>query len=319
MKLIVNPHKIDIIQDEAVNEKEIDISRCEFEFADEITDEYVKEAYFTLNGQTYKQVIVDNECQFPQEVLIKEGTIELGVVAYLVEDETEIKRYNPTPVYFKTDLGSLKQAQNSQPITPSEFEQYEQALQDGLTEVNDKLDAIDTALIEVDNLDIDANKVDTTTTITITDKTGTTKSVQILDGINGTNGRDGVDGKDGVDGYSPIANVIKSNDVATITIIDKNGTTTATIKDGKDGVDGHDGIDGTNGRDGYVQYTAGDNITLNNNVISATIPSTYATKQYVDDSISNKIWIGTQDEYDNLETYNENTLYFIKDDVNASE
>ena len=41
---------------------------------------------------------------------------------------------------------------------------------------------------------------------------------------------------------------------------------------GKDGKDGQDGINGTNGqdgRDGYVQYTAGDNITIENNVISA--------------------------------------------------
>ena len=213
MKLIVNPHKIELQQDQAVNEKEIDISKCEFEFADEITNEYVKEAYFTLNGDTYKKIIVNDECTFPQEVLVKEGTVEIGVVAYLVENEQEIKRYNPTPAYFKTDLGSLKDAENSESITPSEMEQYEQELQDGLAEVNDKLDEIDTAITETNNLNIDANKVDTTTTITLTKKDGTTKQVQVLDGVNGVDGRDGIDGKDGVngtngvDGYSPIATV----------------------------------------------------------------------------------------------------------------
>ena len=156
MKLLFNPHKIQISEQEAVNEKEIDISECEFEFADEITDDFVKEAYFTIGNETYKQIIVNNKCTFPQEVLVKPATIELGAVAYLVEDNTEIKRYNPTPVYFKTDLGSLKTAQNSQPITPSELEQYEQALQDGLSEVDGKLDAMNTALAQVDNLDIDA-------------------------------------------------------------------------------------------------------------------------------------------------------------------
>lgn len=69
MRLIVNPHKIEIIKDEAVNEREIDISKCVFEFHEDITNDYVKEALFTLNGKTYKQIIINNECSFPSEVL----------------------------------------------------------------------------------------------------------------------------------------------------------------------------------------------------------------------------------------------------------
>jgi len=42
----------------------------------------------------------------------------------------------------------------------------------------------------------------------------------------------------GQDGFSPTANVSKSGDTATITITDKNGTTTTTIRDGQDGQDG---------------------------------------------------------------------------------
>ena len=42
MRLIVNPHKIELIQEQAVNEKEINISYCEFEFADEITEDFVE-------------------------------------------------------------------------------------------------------------------------------------------------------------------------------------------------------------------------------------------------------------------------------------
>lgn len=200
MKLIVNPHKIEIFQEEAVNEKEINISKCEFEFNEDITDNFVKEAYFTLNGNTYKKVIVNDECTFPQEVLVKEGTIELGVVAYLVENEQEIKRYNPTPVYFKTDLGSLKEAQNSEEITPSEMEQYEQALQDGLSEVNDKLIEIDDAILQANTLDADVNKEGSTATITITKKDGTTKSVNISDGAKGDKGDTGETGPQGIQG-----------------------------------------------------------------------------------------------------------------------
>lgn len=54
-------------------------------------------------------------------------------------------------------------------------------------------------------------------------------------GATGAAGRDGTDGragKDGQDGFSPTATVTKSGDTATIRITDKNGTTTAQIKDG---------------------------------------------------------------------------------------
>lgn len=63
-------------------------------------------------------------------------------------------------------------------------------------------------------------------------------------------GADGRDGTDGVDGFSPIATVTKSGDTATISITDKNGTTTASVSDGTDGVDGQDGADGADGEDG---------------------------------------------------------------------
>ena len=105
MKIIVNPHKCEI-EKTPVNEKEINITKVEFEFAEEITQDYVKEAYFTLNDSTYKQIIFNNECDIPGEVLEEQGTLEIGVVAYLVENETTIKRYNPSPVYLNTWQGS---------------------------------------------------------------------------------------------------------------------------------------------------------------------------------------------------------------------
>ena len=190
MKLIVNPHKIQITK-EPINEREINITKCEFEFAEEITNNYVKEAYFTLNDETYKQIIFNNECDIPSEVLEKKGTVQIGVVAYLVENEEEIKRYNPSPAYFDTWIGSLKDnAENSEPITPSEMEQFEQELHNGLSEVNDKLDEMDEALTEVDNLDIDATKSGSVSTVTITNKEGITKSVEIVDGEKGEKGLD---------------------------------------------------------------------------------------------------------------------------------
>lgn len=173
MKVYVNPHNLSI-EKKPVNEKEINITKCEFEFADEITNDFVKEAYFTYNGNTYKQIIVNNECDIPNEVLEEKGTVELGVVAYLVEGLKEIKRYNPSPAYFDTWKGSLKEAKNSEPVTPTDKEQMEQILQNGLN--------------QIDNLDIEATKENHVTTITITRKDGTEETTEILDGEDGQDG-----------------------------------------------------------------------------------------------------------------------------------
>ena len=276
MKLIVNPHKIELDKQEAVNEKEINISKCEFEFADEITEDYVKEAYFTLNGETYKKIIVNNECTYPSEILEKTGTVEIGVVAYLVEGETEIKRYNPTPAYFNTELGSLKDAENSEEITPSEMEQYEQALQDGLSEVNDKLDDIDEAILETSNLNITAEKTNNVTYVTITDKEGNDNTVQILDGAKGDKGDTGSTGPAGPKG-----------DTGSTGPTGPTGPAGPTGERGPQGERGPAGRDGVDGRDGVIQYTAGDNITIENNVISATGGdlSNYYTKSEINDKV----------------------------------
>jgi hypothetical protein len=176
MKIKVNPHKLEI-EKSPVNEKEINITKCEFEFSEEITNDYVKEAYFTLKDNTYKQIITNDQCDIPSEVLEEKGQIEIGVVAFLVENEEEIKRYNPSPVYIDTWKGSLKNAENAEPITPSDKEQIEQQLLNIST--------------QMDNIDIEAEKVDHTTTVTITRKDGTSYDVEILDGEKGDKGDKG--------------------------------------------------------------------------------------------------------------------------------
>jgi hypothetical protein len=81
---------------------------------------------------------------------------------------------------------------------------------------------------------------------------GTVSDEQIEKAVNkyleehpaaGQPGADGKDGKDGADGYSPTAKVTQTATGATVTITDKNGTTTVTITNGKDGKDGANGND----------------------------------------------------------------------------
>lgn len=90
-------------------------------------------------------------------------------------------------------------------------------------------------------------------TLTVTDATGTT-TVTISDGQQGPKGETGSQGERGekgdkgdtgsagADGISPSASVSKTGDTATVTITDRTGTTSVTLKDGADGEDGTDGF-----------------------------------------------------------------------------
>lgn len=72
--------------------------------------------------------------------------------------------------------------------------------------------------------------------------------------IIGVYGDTGKDGEKGEDGYSPTATISKNGDTTTITIVDKTGTHTQTVKDG---INGTPGKDGTNGKTTYfhVKYS----------------------------------------------------------------
>lgn len=267
MKLIVNPHKIEI-EKTPVNEKEINVTTIEFEFNEEITNDYVKEAYFTINGESYKQIIVNNECNIPGEVLEEKGQIEIGVVAYLVEDETEIKRYNPSPVFISTLSGSLKDAKNTEPITPSEMEQFEQALQVGLN-------AIGEAIEDASTLDIDATKTGNVATITITKQDGTTKEVEINDGLPGEKGEKGNPGNPGPANTLSIGSVTGGTTAsATITGTSPNQILNLVLPKGdkgETGPAGSPGVPGSAGKDGSDGFSPIANVNKSGSTSIITI------------------------------------------------
>ena len=78
-------------------------------------------------------------------------------------------------------------------------------------------------------------------TLTLTFTNGTTYTTPSIRGAQGAQGQDGAPG---ADGYSPTASVSKSGNTATITITDKDGTTTAQVSDGATGQTGPAGADG---------------------------------------------------------------------------
>lgn len=181
----VSKNNITVLRPEVVNEGEYNVSPCEFNF-DNIYSGLVKKAVFTnyLVEGSYEVPILNNKCIIPSEVLAKNGDITLGVYAYEVQG-TELKlRYSPSPVHIEVNKGSFIEGTVSpEVITPSQFEQYMQAMEDGLE--------------EVEHVDINAEKSGSVATVTITNRQNVTKSVQIRDGSKGETGPAGPAGPKG--------------------------------------------------------------------------------------------------------------------------
>lgn len=240
-----------------------------FKFDDEFVDGTARVEITMQNGtksyiMTTKQ---DETYLLPiKSVITKTGLNTMQLVITQGADDEEIPIFKSKTFPFIIDASV-----NAQSEPPEEYDQW-------IDVANTKLNEIDDAIEEAGNLDITATKEDNTTTITITRQDESQEVVYIYDGekgdkgdkgatgergpqgiqgerglqgpqgeqgIQGIQGPAGQDGSNGQDGFSPIANVSKSGSVATISITDKNGTTTTTISDGQNGQDG------TNGQDGY--------------------------------------------------------------------
>ena len=102
--------------------------------------------------------------------------------------------------------------------------------------------------------------------------------------FDGPQGPAGQDGTDGQDGYSPTATVSKSGKVATITITDKNGTTTATVYDGEGGGTG-DYADLTN-----KPQIAGVTLSGNKSLADLGADPTSIIDDTAGDGDTNKVW-----------------------------
>lgn len=84
----------------------------------------------------------------------------------------------------------------------------------------------------------------------LTNKQPLAGTLSLPDKYVGPPGPEGPEGKPGKDGFSPIATVTQTEDGATISIQDANGTTTAEISNGAPGEKGDPGPQGNPGKDG---------------------------------------------------------------------
>ena len=193
MKVIVTKNSVCLEKGYIINKGEYKVNTLEFEFSEEYTNDLVKKAIFVNDENAIEQAIINNQCNIPFEVL-NSSKFDLRVYAYEVENDELKLRYSPTYTEVFLREGSYQGNTGSgEEITPTQFEQYEQALNQGLSEVA--------------NVDIDAERLEHSSIVTITDRYGQEKTVEIYDGAKGDKGDRGDRGEQGPQGEQGVQGI----------------------------------------------------------------------------------------------------------------
>ena len=191
MRVRVSKDLVSIIDSEyMIHKGEYRANGIEYELEDEYNGLTCK-AIFNDGINIIEVPITTGTSIIPYEVLSSGASkCELRVYGYETEEvEGEMKlklRYSPTYTEFDIRRGSyIPDAGSTEEITPSQFEQYCQALEEGLNEVDERLDEANQVIEEASNLDIDVEKTGRVATVSITNRQGETESVNVYDGDSG--------------------------------------------------------------------------------------------------------------------------------------
>lgn len=166
-----------------------------FEFRDEFVD---GTARLEFSDGTNKEFVIatkeNNSYIVPikNELTKRKGNILMQLVI------TEGTNENEIPI-FKSNVFTLniEQSINADSEAPDEYESW-------LDIANTKLNSIDEAIQEANNLNIEATKEYKKTTITVTKKNGEQEVVEVLDGVDGEKGEKGDTGEQGPQGIQGI-------------------------------------------------------------------------------------------------------------------
>lgn len=215
-------------------------------FKFDTTDRVVIKILYPDGETAYIDDVINNKVLLSEGMLSQEGTYQIELSAYN-NYSGKLTDYATMSFYARPELINT----------------------DEIVEPDDRIPILDNLITEVENIDVSAEKVDTTTTVTITKKDGTVEQVEILDGEIGPQGETGPQGIQGEPG--PKGETGATGPQGERGPQGETGATGATGPQGPKGDTGATGPQGPAGPKGDPgpTYTAGENITIENNVISA--------------------------------------------------
>ena len=174
MKAVITHDQLQVQNEVLYNSGSIDYYEIDVEFTSD-WDNLTK--YAIINGaEAVKIPVVANKVKVDRNT---SGTYYIGFVGYTIDDNEKTYQIstNLQPIYFQIGAGELPAADPQDLPDPTTWEAY-------LNEIQSIVDG-------AENVNITSEKIEDTTYITTTDKTGTATTTEITDGkdakINGVN------------------------------------------------------------------------------------------------------------------------------------
>lgn len=154
-----------------------------------IYDDFYKKIVFVTEDGTYWDYI-ENDGNYTIKSNITKFT-NVDFYIWLTKTESEVTqdfRTKTYPLFFNENISPDGEVPEEQ---ETEMERVIRILEEEITKVEDLesdvqilKNTLEPLIEQANNVDIDASKVEKTTTVTITKKTGQAKTVQILDGVS---------------------------------------------------------------------------------------------------------------------------------------
>lgn len=189
MNIKVNENRlIDFSEHEQGTSNETNIQKLQIEVPEQYNDFYKKIVFVTEEGNYWDYLEEDGSYTLKSNIT-KFSKVGFYIWLSKAEDEvTQDFRSKTYPLFFNENVSPNGEVPEEQ---ETEMERVVRILEEEITkvegleaEVQELKNSLTTLVEEAGNLDIDANKVNKTATVTITRKTGEQKSVNILDGVS---------------------------------------------------------------------------------------------------------------------------------------
>lgn len=135
MKLKVTKDLCEIKENEIWNVGDYNVHTVQVELSPEFNGLVNKVRYF-VEDNSYDMLITDNVAQVPYEATVMEGTIKIGVYGYDADTDILVQSTSPVNKYI-TSGTYTGDPDNTQPLTPTDKEQMETAIQKNTNDITD--------------------------------------------------------------------------------------------------------------------------------------------------------------------------------------
>lgn len=135
MKIKVTKDLCEIKENEIWNVGDYNVHTVQVELSPEFNGLVNKVRYF-VEDKSYDMLITDNVAQVPYEATVMEGTIKIGVYGYDADTDILVQSTSPVNKYI-TSGTYTGDPDNTQPLTPTDKEQMESAIQKNTNDITD--------------------------------------------------------------------------------------------------------------------------------------------------------------------------------------